>query len=134
MPRTPVRQPRCVPRKAITRDFYPACHLSNACWWLQLPGGRDLHRPVGTDVVGDDDLAVDAVVTKGTRRLFEALLHGPEQIADLPVPVAESPGAVRIGHPERSHLVEYLAPNSVFNSLGASAIKCWWLPRNPLVC
>ena len=29
-----------------------------------------------------------------------ALLHGPEQIADLPVPVAESPGAVRIGHPE----------------------------------
>ena len=41
----------------------------------------------------------------------------PEQIADLPVPVAESPGAVRIGHPERSHLVEYLAPNSVFNSL-----------------
>ena len=46
-----------------------------------------------------------------------ALLHGPEQIADLPVPVAESPGAVRIGHPERSHLVEYPAPNSVFNSL-----------------
>ena len=49
--------------------------------------------------------------------LCRALLHGPEQIADLPVPVAESPGAVRIGHPERSHLVEYLAPNSVFNSL-----------------
>ena len=49
--------------------------------------------------------------------LQEALLHGPEQIADLPVPVAESPGAVRIGHPERSHLVEYFAPNSVFNSL-----------------
>ena len=49
--------------------------------------------------------------------LVGALLHGPEQIADLPVPVAESPGAVRIGHPERSHLVEYLAPNSVFNSL-----------------
>ena len=47
----------------------------------------------------------------------EALLHGPEQIADLPVPVVESPGAVRIGHPERGHLVEYLAPNSVFNSL-----------------
>ena len=47
----------------------------------------------------------------------QALLHGPEQIADLPVPVAESPGAVRIGHPERGHLVEYLAPNSVFNSL-----------------
>ena len=31
--------------------------------------------------------------------------------------VVESPGAVRIGHPERGHLVEYLAPNSVFNSL-----------------
>ena len=49
--------------------------------------------------------------------LGAALLHGSEQIADLPVPVAESPGAVRIGHPERGHLVEYLAPNSVFNSL-----------------
>ena len=33
------------------------------------------------------------------------------------MPVAESPGAVRIGHPKRGHLVEYLAPNSVFNSL-----------------
>ena len=32
-------------------------------------------------------------------------------------PVAESAGAVRIGHPERGHFVEYLAPNSVFNSL-----------------
>ena len=53
----------------------------------------------------------------GPGRLVEALLHGSEQIADLPVPVAESPGAVRIGHPERGHLVEYLAPNSVFNSL-----------------
>ena len=53
----------------------------------------------------------------GPACLYGALLHGPEQIADLPVPVAESPGAVRIGHPERSHLVEYLAPNSVFNSL-----------------
>ena len=51
------------------------------------------------------------------RVLTGALLHGSEQIADLPVPVAESPGAVRIGHPERGHLVEYLAPNSVFNSL-----------------
>ena len=50
-------------------------------------------------------------------RLLGALLHGPAQIADLPLPVAESPGAVRIGHPERGHLVEYLAPNSVFNSL-----------------
>ena len=55
--------------------------------------------------------------SRSVSRPFEALLHGPEQIADLPVPVAESPGAVRIGHPERSHLVEYLAPNSVFNSL-----------------
>ena len=56
-----------------------------------------------------------AATSQGDRN--PALLHGPEQIADLPVPVAESPGAVRIGHPERSHLVEYLAPNSVFNSL-----------------
>ena len=32
----------------------------------------NLNRPVGTAVVGDDDLAVDAVVTKGTRRLFDA--------------------------------------------------------------
>ena len=47
----------------------------------------------------------------------EALLHGPAQIADLPVPVGESPGAVSIGHAERGHLVEYLTPNSVFNSL-----------------
>ena len=58
---------------------------------------------------------------RGTRKsrleTKTALLHGPEQIADLPVPVVESPGAVRIGHPERGHLVEYLAPNSVFNSL-----------------
>ena len=59
----------------------------------------------------DDDVVRLIAGTAG------ALLHGPEQIADLPVPVAESPGAVRIGHPERSHLVEYLAPNSVFNSL-----------------
>ena len=50
-------------------------------------------------------------------RAVAALLHGPEQIADLPVPVGESPGAVSIGHAERGHLVEYLAPNSVFNSL-----------------
>ena len=57
------------------------------------------------------------LATAAEERIAAALLHGPEQIADLPVPVAESPGAVRIGHPERSHLVEYLAPNSVFNSL-----------------
>ena len=64
--------------------------------------------------------AVETLSTYGENESFRvcvALLHGPEQIADLPVPVAESPGAVRIGHPERSHLVEYLAPNSVFNSL-----------------
>ena len=50
-------------------------------------------------------------------RFLTALLHGPTQIAELPVPVAVSPGAVRNGHPERGHLVEYLAPNSVFHSL-----------------
>ena len=47
----------------------------------------------------------------------EALLHGPEQIAEPPAPVAVSPGAVCIRHPERGHLVEDLASNSVFNSL-----------------
>ena len=68
-------------------------------------------------------LARENYLTEGTLTMFDgfrfsaALLHGSEQIADLPVPVAESPGAVRIGHPERGHLVEYLAPNSVFNSL-----------------
>ena len=61
--------------------------------------------------------SVDEELLLRNEYLVAALLHGPEQIADLPVPVAESPGAVRIGHPERSHLVEYLAPNSVFNSL-----------------
>ena len=61
----------------------------------------------------------DRIIEKLSKKypLYLALLHGSEQIADLPVPVAESPGAVRIGHPERGHLVEYLAPNSVFNSL-----------------
>ena len=62
-------------------------------------------------------LDAPAVLCIDLSRRSSALLHGPEQIADLPVPVAGSPGAVRIGHPERSHLVEYLAPNSVFNSL-----------------
>ena len=77
---------------------------------------REERTEVGVATLGDAPEAAN--VTTGV--LFgneAALLHGPEQIADLPVPVAESPGAVRIGHPERSHLVEYLAPNSVFNSL-----------------
>ena len=82
--------------------------------WVLLPtvyedaglSGGTLERPGLQRLLADIDAG-----------LVEALLHGPEQIADLPVPVAESPGAVRIGHPERSHLVEYLAPNSVFNSL-----------------
>ena len=79
-------------------------------------------RSEGSLQVGDLAPNVELLATDGgqMRRisdLYAALLHGPEQIADLPVPVAESPGAVRIGHPERSHLVEYLAPNSVFNSL-----------------
>ena len=71
-------------------------------------GQRDVHRQIF-----EGDETVDYAFMGAN----PALLHGPEQIADLPVPVAESPGAVRIGHPERSHLVEYLAPNSVFNSL-----------------
>ncbi len=57
------------------------------------------------------------IAGRGTEEVETALLHGSKQFADLPVPVAESPGTVRIGHPERRHLVEYLAPNSVFNSL-----------------
>ena len=56
-------------------------------------------------------------VFTGPVGVLPALLHGPAQIADLPVPVGESPGAVSIGHAERGHLVEYLTPNSVFNSL-----------------
>ena len=49
--------------------------------------------------------------------IVEVLRGAPESPrAEIPGPVAESPGAVRIGHPERGHLVEYLAPNSVFNS------------------
>ena len=71
-----------------------------------MPGGR----------VGMHDLCWQADAPEELQQTL-ALLHGPEQIADLPVPVVESPGAVRIGHPERGHLVEYLAPNSVFNSL-----------------
>ena len=67
-------------------------------------------------VVGITAASCSSVVISKSH-LSPALLHGPEQIADLPVPVVESPGAVRIGHPERGHLVEYLAPNSVFNSL-----------------
>ena len=76
---------------------------------------------IETHLRGDPALSSDAAgrIAGIVREFYDqlALLHGPEQIADLPVPVAESPGAVRIGHPERSHLVEYLAPNSVFNSL-----------------
>ena len=49
------------------------------------------------------------IVENGSR-LHGALLHGPEQIADLPVPVVESPGAVRIGHPERGHLLSISHP------------------------
>ena len=60
---------------------------------------------------------MSSAVRDGIDGACAALLHGPEQIADLPVPVGESPGAVSIGHTERGHLVEYLAPNSVFNSL-----------------
>ena len=79
----------------------------------------DLAERYNAMVLVDDSHATGFVgeTGRGTPELFGALLHGSEQIADLPVPVAESPGAVRIGHPERGHLVEYLAPNSVFNSL-----------------
>ena len=65
----------------------------------------------GSIYVGDQKLCVEHP------RLRGALLHGPEQIAEPPAPVAVSPGAVCIRHPERGHLVEDLASNSVFNSL-----------------
>ena len=59
-----------------------------------------------------------------------ALLHSAEQMADLPVPVAESTGAVRIGHAERGHLVKYLAPNRrCCTALAESEIRLWWWPR-----
>ena len=74
---------------------------------------QELERRLLANVSSPGDFAAIHALPRSSA----ALLHGPEQIADLPVPVAESPGAVRIGHPERSHLVEYLAPNSVFNSL-----------------
>ena len=86
-----------------------------------LVTGFFLHRDsprqeIDIEITGNrpDRLLVNVFYNPGAEG---ALLHGLEQIADFPVPVAESPGAVRIGHPERSHLVEYLAPNSVFNSL-----------------
>ena len=68
-----------------------------------------------------------------TAQQMVALLHGPEQIADLPVPVGESPGAVSIGHAERGHLVEYLAPNSVFNSLPRQRSSPHLVPHDRLV-
>ena len=86
-------------------------------------GGEPLPKEIdGLRTVADIDVGLgrdnaDIGCAPGDDRADGALLHGSEQIADLPVPVAESPGAVRIGHPERGHLVEYLAPNSVFNSL-----------------
>ena len=96
----------------MTMDSYPSLETTTgnlgqfeSDWW----------RPVSESSLLLTE-AIHGVGAGGSQRC-EALLHGPEQIADLPVPVAESPGAVRIGHPERSHLVEYLAPNSVFNSL-----------------
>ena len=67
----------------------------------------------------------DGTAANGYRAVWVALTFGPlrrcctarsKSLTSL-MPVAESPGAVRIGHPERGHLVEYLAPNSVFNSL-----------------
>ena len=62
--------------------------------------------------------------------LDAALLHSAEQMADLPVPVAESTGAVRIGHAERGHLVKYLAPNRrCCTALAESEIRLWWWPR-----
>ena len=103
-----------------------AVELTKVALWIEtvdpgLPlGFFDAQVRCGDALLGIFDLKVleDGIPDAAYKPLTgEALLHGSEQIADLPVPVAESPGAVRIGHPERGHLVEYLAPNSVFNSL-----------------
>ena len=93
------------PHRKKNKSYYPLfAHLAQTGQIL-----KSRNRPGNVH----DSKGADAFL----RELIVALLHGSEQIADLPVPVAESPGAVRIGHPERGHLVEYLAPNSVFNSL-----------------
>ena len=55
-------------------------------------------------------MRTEAIASDIVSRLWWALLHGPEQIADLSVPVAESPGAVRIGHPERVILLSISHP------------------------
>ena len=96
----------------------------NRFWSAMIPhnphGLLSYHGLIVTKMGGSDIKylpSLDGLADQFLQQHHLALLHGPEQIADLPVPVAESPGAVRIGHPERSHLVEYLAPNSVFNSL-----------------
>ena len=79
---------------------------------------RGERRSISSDSTCSSDLSSGpSGLAPGVSRPRGALLHGPEQNADLPVSVVESPSAVRIGHPERGHLVEYLAPNSVFNSL-----------------
>ena len=79
---------------------------------------RGERRSISSDSTCSSDLSSGpSGLAPGVSRPRGALLHGPEQNADLPVSVVESPSAVRIGHPERGHLVEYLAPNAVFNSL-----------------
>ena len=97
-------------------------HLSKDC--LNPPSRSDTYSSSAEGVAMDwkgmlsyISGSVDEEFLLRNEYLVAALLHGPAQIADLPVPVGESPGAVSIGHAERGHLVEYLTPNSVFNSL-----------------
>ncbi len=53
------------------------------------------------------------VFAKGLDELVRRCCTARSKSLTSLMPVAESPGAVRIGHPERGHLV------------GASVIKCW---------
>ena len=58
-----------------------------------------------------------------------ALLHGPEQIADLPVPVGESPGAVSIGMP--SAVIRTGSGQANFQSSNWCASIQWMSSRGP---
>ena len=107
----------------LGKIYDPESDRNRLVWALLVTLGFSRHQYVHVSFSQKLDVVIDGLEEAWEffggvpLRVVVALLHGSEQIADLPVPVAESPGAVRIGHPERGHLVEYLAPNSVFNSL-----------------
>ena len=72
--------------------------------------------PVGMGYAWSSDRELGFMGWLGLAALWRCCTARSKSLTSL-MPVAESPGAVRIGHPKRGHLVEYLAPNSVFNSL-----------------